>query len=124
MSDLLVQRLKAAKRELTALKTAHRRGIGNLKIYNRYCEELGSHTTGTLNITIKFDSKYAAYPLFQVLPLGDISSSGMVYTGVNANYANGGYQASVQVYDEFAWLFSYGFYVLSTAPTTEVNYSY
>ena len=31
--NLLVQRFKDAKKELTALKTTHLRGIGNLKIY-------------------------------------------------------------------------------------------
>ena len=31
--NLLSQKLKAAKKEITDLKTAHKRGFGNLKIY-------------------------------------------------------------------------------------------
>lgn len=69
MTDLLVQRLKAAKRELTALKTAHRRGLGLLKIYAEDAE-IEEQQTGLWNIiiTITFATNSTPYPFAYIEP--------------------------------------------------------
>ena len=70
--NLLSQRLKAAKRELTNLKTAHKRGLGTLKVYRteHYFEDDGieppDNFRGTLRI--KFSRSFAPYPFFYVVP--------------------------------------------------------
>ena len=73
--DLLSSRLKAAKRELTALKTAHTRGFGLLKVYTKtlnYSQtgiaEGGIYTNATL--TISFSRDFPPRPFVYVL--GDI----------------------------------------------------
>lgn len=68
--NLLVERLKYAKRELTALKTAHRRGLGLLKIYySEYDYTTAGVETGAYDIvaTIKFDRKFGAFPFFEIV---------------------------------------------------------
>lgn len=121
--NLLTTRLKNIKQELTNLKTAHQRGIGNLRVYNKYCEGLDTNLDQTLTITINFSTNYAAYPFFQVLKAG--GSLGQVdFTGMDATYSNNGYRVVVTVYDINAWYLSFGFYVLSTAPVESVDYHY
>lgn len=121
--NLLTERLKFAKRELTALKTAHNRGIGNLRIYNKYCSELSTHLDQTLTITINFSTNFTAYPFFQVIQAGG-SIGQRDWTGMDATYSNNGYRVVVTVYDINAWYMSFGFYILSTAPVESVSYSY
>lgn len=66
--NLLSKRLKDAKRELTNLKTAHTRGLGNLRIFS---QRIDLDPTGhELNfwyiiIDIEFDHNYAEYPFAQ-----------------------------------------------------------
>lgn len=119
--NLLSQRIKEAKRELTALKTAHKRGLGNLIVFNKYCEEMSTHQSTPLTITINFDTKYAPYPLFQVMLSG---SATRLFGGQNVSFSNNGYQATSVVYEDLAFFMSYGFYVLSTAPVESISYRY
>lgn len=118
----LSQRIKEAKRELTNLKTAHRRGIGNLRIYNKLCEGIYTGSTNPITITINFDSKFAPYPFFQIMKNGNFVSSDVFSVEVNVTYSNNGYTAVAIAYDTYAWALSSGFYILSTAPVTSVTY--
>lgn len=67
MSDLLVRRLKAIKRELTALKTAHQRGLGLLKVYPEEVELDVDGRTGIWDVivTLNFDQKFAPFPIVE-----------------------------------------------------------
>lgn len=79
--NMLVDRLKFAKRELTALKTAHTRGLGLLKIYKT---EFDYSQTGKPDgyiynavVTVKFSRDFAAYPFAYVL--GDINRNSGIF---------------------------------------------
>lgn len=63
MTDLLSRRIKYAKKELTALKTAHRRGLGNVKIY-KYVYDFSSTSinVGTMSVTVNFNQTFSEYP--------------------------------------------------------------
>lgn len=74
--DLLSQRLKAAKRELTNLKTAHSRGFGLLKVYKEtiyfsQTELEEGYIYSNASVTIKFSKEFPPNPFVYVL--GDIS---------------------------------------------------
>lgn len=77
MSDLLVQRLKAAKKELTALKTAHKRGLGLLRIYTEDGEipDIGSGFW-IITATITFTEGSAPFPFAYI-------ETGLSETGVD-----------------------------------------
>ena len=68
--NTLSQRLKYAKRELTALKTAHPRGLGNLRVYRRSETIVTPGSSGIYNATITatFSSLFAPYPYVQAVP--------------------------------------------------------
>lgn len=63
-------RLKYAKRELTALKTAHPRGLGNLRVYRRSETIVSPAAAGIYNATITgtFSSLFAPFPYVQAVP--------------------------------------------------------
>ena len=105
MTDLLAQRLKKTKRELTALKTAHRRGLGLLKVYPREVELDVSGRTGiwTVTIGLSFDQKFAPFPLIESIQTVDNPAMDQVALF----YSNDGYAA----YVTFDWI--------STAPVPE-----
>lgn len=128
IQNLLVQRFKSAKRELTALKTTHPRGIGNLKIY----KETITFTAPSLSfpdavITVTFSQNFAAYPFVYILGYGaDIG--GKYYFSMKPktiNYTNNGYTAVFEadaVY--YPSLVPNKFEVYSTSPATSINYQW
>lgn len=101
--NTLSQRLKYAKRELTALKTAHPRGLGNLRVYHRL-ETMTSPDTprGTYVITIEitFDAKYAPYPFMNVLA-GPETYGVTLYSFDEFEYISNGKKARVLAYGSF-----------------------
>ena len=101
--NTLSQRLKYAKRELTALKTAHPRGLGNLRVYRRL-ETMTSPDTprGTYVITIEmtFDDNYAPYPFMNVLA-GPETYGVTLYSFEEFEYTNNGRKARVLAYGSF-----------------------
>lgn len=122
--NLLVERLKFAKRELTALKTAHLRGLGNLRVYRRLetlitpAVERGSYE---LFIEISFSSNYAPYPFVNVLAGPEIDGVALYgfdefeYTenGRKARVVGGGlfYRPSLALEYE----------IISTAPVNNIS---
>lgn len=121
--NTLAQRLKFAKRELTALKTAHRRGLGNVKIYT-YTYYFDDEGIGTL--TVKFSRKFAPNPFVYVVMSGE--EQGPWYFGITngtlgMRYTDGGYTALIST--QIFWGAS-GVYdrlvVYSTAPIESVNW--
>lgn len=68
--NTLAQRLKFAKRELTALKTAHRRGLGNLRVYRRnelLTPPYSERDIYVITIKLSFSSNFAPFPYIQVV---------------------------------------------------------
>ena len=96
----LTMRLKAAKRELLALKTAHTRGLGNVRIYVR-TENIDptGHTSGVwqLKFTIDFDPRFTAYPFVNVAP-AMTNSGGYTMELYEQQYSNNGYSMVVTAY--------------------------
>lgn len=126
--NMLVDRLKAAKRELTALKTAHQRGLNNLRVYTKDQDvPYSGHEQGIwdLNITIKFDTSFPSFPFAYILP-ARLSGSGIFATVLEqatAQYIDGGYGMKIGT----AYYYSpedNSFSIVSTAPVTSVSFEW
>lgn len=124
--NLLADRLKFAKRELTALKTAHARGLGNIKVYvENAAIPTDGHETGifTLVITIQFDQRFTAYPFVYLLPRLSLNTTNYAIQASGFNYTSAGFGASFKV----AFLADSGsnnFSVISTSPITSIRYDW
>lgn len=124
--NLLSQRLKAAKRELTALKTAHIRGLGELNVFKTIVEvnpSAGS-SIALLTITLNFNSAFAPYPFINVLPIVDNSFNHSA-EWLELSYSNSGRTAIV----EFLWIYdsslpNQNIYFMTTAPVTSSSYAF
>lgn len=117
----LTMRLKAAKRELLALKTAHTRGLGNVRIYTTTLDiDPTGHTTGwwSLIVNINFDQAFVAYPFVNFAVRFNSNNS---MEAVGQDYANGGYSLRAQ----FIWRYSGDTDTVSVSSTAPViNYTY
>lgn len=123
--NLLATKVKEIKRELTALKTAHTRGLGNVKIYHHLVQvDPSGHETGAyyMYVTITFDRRFAAYPMAQFYPTmlanGDYT---MELTGLD--YTDQGYTMEA----ELVWIYeadTTSFTVESTSPVDTVTYTW
>lgn len=119
--NLLSQRIKDAKRELTALKTAHMRGLGLVETY----EYIGScdyeDNKQTLTFVIEFSQEYAAYPFFQILPhWNSIGAADYNFGGMSATYSNNGYTATVSMPEILGWYYT-NYYAVSFSPIVSVT---
>lgn len=117
-------RLKYAKRELTALKTAHPRGLGNLRVYRRR-ETMTSPDVprGTYDITIvlTFGDSYAPYPFVNVLAGPEVDGV-TLYGFEEFEYIDNGRKAKVFGYAYFYQpLVTVEYEVLSMAPVTNIQ---
>lgn len=125
--NLLSQRVKTAKRELTNLKTAHKRGLGNLKVFkNEITIDTSGHTSGIyfLTININFDQSFASFPLVKIYPTvtNNFNYSAQL---LEMDYINGGYTMRI----EFLWIYNsslpnQNMTVFSTAPISSSSYSW
>lgn len=125
--NLLVQRFKNAKSELTALKTTHPRGIGNLRIYKETITFTGSVVWLEGTVTINFSQNFAAYPFVYLVGYG-VDLSGMYFISMDpesVNYTNNGYTAVFEgeaLYDPES--IPNKFDVYSTSPMTSITYTW
>ena len=123
--NLLATKIRDIKRELTALKTAHTRGLGNVKIYQKIVQvDSSGHQTGAyyLNVTITFDRKFAAYPMAQFYPTM-LTNGDYTMKIIGLDYADSGYTMRA----ELAWIYEPGtasFTVGSTSPVDTVTYTW
>lgn len=116
--NTLGQRLKYARRELTALKTAHPRGLGNLRVYRKSGTTTSPATNGVYRITIKgtFSSLFTPYPFFQAM-LGSVSAPvlNLVFDGLEYNGGGMAFTATIS-----GWFLNapvtVGYEILSLAP--------
>lgn len=131
MSDLLVQRLKAAKRELTALKTAHKRGLGLLRIYRT--QYLFSDIPGisdqeiysSVKTTITFSTTFEPYPFAYLVGMLRESSQSVLLSVETrqVEYSNNGYTitftGSIAIY--YSDLGLDRMFLYSTSPPTSIS---
>ena len=102
--DLLSVKLKDAKRELTALKTAHTRGLGMLKLYT-FVLDLdveGRLAFWTIKIVVNLKEGQSPYPFLECIPSIDADVSNDVIDMVGIEFTNDG--MSIALY--FEWLAS------------------
>ena len=125
--NLLVQRFKDAKKELTALKTTHLRGIGNLKIYKETITFTGSGLFLEGTVTINFSQNFAAYPFVYLVGYGVRMTETYFasISGDSINYTNNGYTA---VFEATALYYPdtvpNKFDIYSTSPMTSITYTW
>lgn len=131
MQNLLVNKIKNAKRELTALKTAHNRGLGLVKVYRsilRYVDtSIPNNYYGDAVVTVDFDNSFGAYPFTYIEGRIDGVRS-TVYKGwysadmQQVRYSNNGYRA---VFYGKIWYSSGTYfnrlYVYSTSPIISIS---
>lgn len=92
--NLLADRLRFAKRELTALKTAHRRGLGLLKVYTKtYSVPPYSGTAWFYWLTIKVNYSVSPYPFTKMYFDWDSFYDSIGYEASEFEYKNNGYNA-------------------------------
>lgn len=130
--NLLVEKLKFAKRELTALKTAHRRGLGGLKVFEKTLDiSVPSEAQSGfwfIEVTLNFDRDFPAYPFAQIIPPtsgGPNYSSNILEGEESKNYSNGGYSLSFNL----AWFYSdtmspYPIYAYSSAAVESYTFRF
>lgn len=121
----LTQRLIRAKEELTALKTAHKRGVGMLKVFEENIAPQASDSTPwDLTITLAFDPSTTPYPfVYAIAKTLDESvyyfSAG--FTQEEIEYTN---EHTVKVAGSFWSSNAVPIRILSTAPVSNVSYSW
>lgn len=122
--NLLVQRLKFAKRELTALKTAHQRGLGLLKVYSKTIviqPPSGSATFYWLTIDLEFS--ISNYPFIQMYLVENDISDTPTNTLPEFEYTNGGNKAEYRLVLQNTGT-TYSIRFNSTSPIASTNYSW
>ena len=124
--DLFSLKLKAAKRELLGLKTAHTRGLGNIRIYTTTIEiDPTGHTSGIyfIDLVVDFDSSFAAYPFVNFAPYMD-GDGDYSFDPIGVDYSNNGRTLNVRG----AWLYykaGTNFVAIqSTAPIVSWSYNW
>lgn len=126
MTDLLVQRLKSAKRELTALKTAHKRGLGGLEVFESPLGITGyNDAVYILNVTVDFAADATSYPFITCCPQVDPTNFLTKADIISMNYDKGGMSANFS-FDWFALtkIDPYSIHFLSTAPIANITYQF
>lgn len=122
--NMLVDRLKFAKRELTALKTAHTRGLGELKVFeSQQTVSPTGHESWFwyLTINVEFDDRYAEFPFAYIVPR---FSNTMEYSMQAVGFT---YTSSHSARFKMLWIYASGtqyFTVISTAPIKSVSYTW
>ena len=126
MSNLLSQKLRNTKKELTALKTAHQRGFGNVRIFSHRIDlDTSGHETNIwyLNVTINFSQNFSSYPFVTFVPAMDNSGRTSIFETVGIDYGNGGFSLSSRM----LYIYESGlnsFWVYSTTPITSSSYTW
>lgn len=126
MSNLLVERLKAAKRELTALKTVHRRGLGGLKVFEYPLEISGyNDTVYTLDVTVNFVVGSTSYPFVFCTPQVDPDTLLTKADLISMDFSNNGMTANFS-FDWFALtkIDPYKLIFYSSSPIDNVTYRF
>lgn len=123
--NLLSQRIKDAKKELTALKTNHQRGLGMLKVY-KYEYTIPPPPDEELSfwwLSMTFTFSTSAYPFLQRDLVFDRISRNLMYTAQEFEYTNDGWSATISArYGNLNR--NYEVAVYCTSPITSMSYSW
>lgn len=122
MNNLLSLKIKAIKRELLALKTAHIKGIGNLKMYSRTINIGPSHGHTLLKIITEFEETSVPYPFVQVFG-GVDSENDPTFDTLGGGYTNNGF-TSITTGTGFVLQDVETIYIESTSPIKAVQYEW
>lgn len=122
--NMLVDKLRAAKQELTALKTVHRRGLGLLKIYTGTYDippPTGAASLYWLTVSLTFG--VASYPFTQEMVFLNDLLTALPNTSTEFEYMNAGMGAEFRIIlennpDGYKVKFS------STSPILAMSYSW
>lgn len=126
--DLLSVRLKEAKRELTALKTAHKRGLGGLKVFQDYLEfDIAGSSIASgrwmLDMTIEFDDKFPEYPFLTAM--GQCSNSYVSNVDIVSMDFTDGHTLKAQFnWENKSGLDPYRIYFYSNSPIISYEYRF
>lgn len=126
MNELFVQRLKSAKRELTSLKTAHRRGLGGLKVFEYPLEIAGyNDAVYTLDVTVEFAQDSTSYPFVICCPQVDSTTNLAKADLISMNFGTDGMTAHFS-FDWFALtkIEPYNILFYSSSPISAVSYRF
>lgn len=121
--NTLSQRLKYAKRELTALKTAHPRGLGNLRVYRKNETIVSPSVMGAYEARISgsFSSLFAPYPYTQIV-LGEYPENIALLTMEDFEYTSDGMGFATVITGLFAQpAISINLEILSLAPVENIE---
>lgn len=125
-TPVLVERLKRAKLELTALKTAHKRGVGMLKVFEEIVEpEAPDDTLWYLVMTISFSADSTSHPFVTVLcnTFDETKYSlAQSFQQDEIEYTQGG--KSVKIGGSFFSSDNSFLKILSTSPIASVSFSW
>lgn len=124
--DLFSVKLKEAKRELTALKTAHKRGLGDLKVFDYELKISGYNDyVYDLTVTVDFDPAFTKYPFIFAYPQCDPSTYLTKADLISMDFANDG----ASVVFNFSWfalttIDPYTILFHSSVPIINVDYNF
>jgi hypothetical protein len=126
--DLLTARLKAAKRELTALKTSHMRGLGLAKVYS-YSGVFSppSYNPYLFTMTINFDREFAKNPLTYISLGGNDLSDPWIGSSAeidNESFTSDGYSMVVDGYVDETQYTTSNFVVYSVSPILGISWEW
>ncbi|MBR3139055.1 hypothetical protein IKG38_03565 [Candidatus Saccharibacteria bacterium] len=129
--NLLTNKLKYTQREITNLKTAHKRGLGLLKVYRErllYSDTaIPNYYQGNATLTVDFDQSFGAYPFAYVEGRIDGERDTSYEGWYSANmkqmrYTNNGHRA---IFTGDIWYYGGSYfdrlYVYSTAPIISIS---
>ena len=124
-TPVLVERLKRAKEELTALKTAHKRGVGLLKVFEEnIAPKAPDHTPWDLTITLTFGANTAPYPFVYAIAKTLDESSYFFAAGFTQEEIEYTSEHTVKIAGSFWSENAVPIRILSTAPVESVSYSW
>lgn len=127
--NMLVERLKYAKRELTALKTTHQRGLGLLKVYTvSYIIQPPDTSAVVLTLKLIINFSGIAYPLAGFFPYSDdptdLWGGALFATTPSFLYTNNGYTIEFEEAIVAASGVLYKIFVYSTSPISSISYTW
>lgn len=125
--NLLTKRLKDAKRELTNLKTAHKRGLGLIRLYDYTGKVIPPNPLEAykMQITVDFSRSFGKNPFAQFLRLTTHPERSWVGSAIRTEweyYDNDGYSLVILGdYYDFYEDDTSQFTIISTSPITNVE---
>lgn len=128
MINLLTNRIKDAKSELTALKTAYTRGLGLMDVYTfSGTANPPSRQDYLFKMTIRFDTEFAQNPLtYLSIGIGDLVAPwlGSAIEVYNETFASDGYSLTINGLISWAEDDISTYTIYSTSPITNVSWEW